>query len=114
MAAPISVYSATTWEDRFGCFNQVIDHGNFDATSGWTSYTSNAPYSIDSTGVCTMTVNTAVRNPMVTRTFTSIAAGHKVYASLWLKITSSTNVPFLPLFIYSSSTYLTAAQQSNN
>jgi len=114
MAAPLSVYSATTWEDRFGCFNQVINHGNFDATSGWTNYTPNAPYSIDSDGVCTMTVNTAVRNPMVTRTFTSIAAGHKVYASLWLKITSSTNVPFLPLFIYSPTTYLTTAQQSNN
>lgn len=114
MAAPDSVYSATTWEDQYGCFNQLINHGNFDATSGWSNYTSNAPYAIDSEGVCTMTVNTAVRNPMVTRTFTSVAANHKVFVSLWLKISSSTNVPFRPAFIYSPTRYLTSAQQSSN
>ena len=34
MAAPDNVYSTTTWEDQYGCFNQLLNHGNFDSTSG--------------------------------------------------------------------------------
>lgn len=115
MAAPDNVYSTTTWEDQYGCFNQLLNHGNFDATSGWSNYTSKAPYSIDTTtGECVMTVNTAVRNPCVTRTIPTIASGHVVFISMWLKIESETNVNFRTGFIYSPSQYWTTALNSDD
>lgn len=61
-----------------------------------------------------MTVNTAVRNPCVTRVIPTIASGHVVFISMWLKIESATNINFRTGFIYSSTQYWTTALNSND
>lgn len=93
-------------------WNQLVNHGNFDSSSGWSNYTSNTTRTI-SDGVCKMTVNTGrnPRNPMQTRLL-DVEKGHKVYVSLFLKITAATAVQFRPFFLYTPSQYLGSVMSS--
>ena len=93
-------------------WNQLVNHGNFDATSGWSNYTSNVTRVI-SDGVCKMTVNAGrnPRNPMQTRLL-DVENGHKVYVSLFLKITAASPVQIRPFFLYTPSQYLGSVMSS--
>ena len=93
-------------------WNQLVNHGNFDATSGWSNYTSNVTRAIND-GVCKMTVNAGSnpRNPMQTRLL-DVENGHKVYVSLFLKITAASPVQFRPFFLYTPSQYLGSVMSS--
>lgn len=51
---------------------------------------------------------------MVTRTFTEVASGHIVYISLWIKISSATNVSFRPAFVSTPTQQLGSVLSSNN
>lgn len=109
-ASSLGEYAVEPW---YG-FNQLVQHGDFSSTSGWSNYTSNAPRTV-SGGVCKMTVaaGKSVRNPMQTRLL-DIENGHTVYISLYLKITAASTVSFRPLFLYTPSQYLGSTMSSAN
>lgn len=88
----------------YGPWNQLVNHGNFDATSGWTRYnTSTMTFSVaDNVGIVNITGNQ--RSPLLYRSF-SMEDGHKFYFSHTLRITCATTRNFRTGRIYTPNQY---------
>lgn len=94
-------------------WNQLVNHGNFDSTSGWTRYNSSTmAFSVaDNVGIVNITGSQ--RQPLMYRSF-SMEDGHIFYYSHTLRITAATAQNFRTGKLYTPNQYFQTANFSTN
>lgn len=94
-------------------WNQLVNHGNFDSTSGWTRYNSSTmTFSVaDNVGIVNITGSQ--RQPLMYRSF-SMDDGHIFYYSHTLRITAATTRNFRTGRLYTPTQYFQTANFSTN
>ena len=94
-------------------WNQLINHGNFDAATGWTRYnTSTMSFSVaDNVGI--VNVTGTQRQPLMYRTI-SAANTHKIYWTHTLRITCATPRNFRSGRLYTPNQYFQSSAMSTN
>ena len=97
----------------YGPWNQLVNHGNFDTTTGWTRYNSSTmSFSVsDNVGIVNITGNQ--RQPLMYRTF-NMADGHKFYYAHTLRITAATARNFRTGRLYTPNQYFQNTAFSTN
>lgn len=94
-------------------WNQLCNHGNFDATTGWTRYnTSTMTFSV-SNNVGIINVTGSQRQPLMYRSV-SLADTHKIYYAHTLRITAATPQNFRTGRVYTPNQYFQTTNFSTN
>lgn len=84
-------------------FNQILQNGNFESTSGW-SIPYSGPTRTVANNILTLTVGTSNNyRPQVYHNFAAITSGHKLYYTYTIRITTSSPASQRNAFLYSSS-----------
>ena len=108
-ASSTGSYAVEPW---YG-FNQIIQNGCFDTTSGWVSAYTGSTRSV-SDGVCTLTVTSETYRAMLYKSSIAFVTNHTYYFCYTMKITTSNPKAIRTGFIYSPSQQLFSVNSNDS